>query len=180
MNRKLVVVLASAATALSASAPAMAQVTPTPAPPVSPAQPASPGGTVVPPSQPATPGTLQPPITAHIGSCVAKTSTRGYSYAVCPVVVENFPYDQSVLLSYSANMRTFTPRTHAAWNGQTGTLKLSSGGSEAGDTTTITGKLKFAFPKAKLSTVKRDLKVTISARSASVFVSAPTAVVSGS
>jgi hypothetical protein len=185
MNHRIVAGLTTAAAVLAIATPAVAQVAPgaTAPPTVSPAQPVAPGGTttpVVPPAQPAAPTNLQPGITAHINGCVAKVSSHGYSYAVCPVVVENMPYYQAVQFSFKSSMKTFKPRTSTSWSNQTGTLKLSSGGSLAGDTTTVTGKLKFAFPKARLSTVERDLKVSISTTSSDVFVSQPTAVVSAS
>ncbi len=150
---------------------------------VSPAQPSTPGGssgTIISPAQPNAPAGVQPGITAHIGSCTAKVSRHGYTYAVCPVVVENAPYYRTIHLSFESDMKTFKPRTAGTWSSQSGTLKLSSGGSLAGDTTTVTGNLKFAFPKASLASVQRNLKVTIGARSNSVFLSQPTGVVTTS
>jgi hypothetical protein len=148
---------------------------------ISPAQPVAPGGgTIVPPAQPNAPTNVQPGISVHVNDCVARTSAHGYAYAVCPVVAENVPYYRTIHLSFRSSMKTFKPRTAGSWTAQTGTLKLSSGGSLAGDTTTVTGNLKFAFPKAGVATVDRDLKVTIAPRSSGVFVSQGTAVVATS
>lgn len=185
MNTKILTGLSTAAAALAVASPALAQDAPSGAAPttISPAQPSTPSGTsgtIISPAQPNAPTGVQPGITAHIGSCTAKVSRHGYTYAVCPIVVENVPYYRTIHLSFASNMKTFKPRTAGTWSSQSGTLKLSSGGSLAGDTTTVTGNLKFAFPKASLASVQRSLEVTIGARSSSVFVSQPTGVVAAS
>jgi hypothetical protein len=194
MNTKILAGLSTVAVALAAASPALAQDAPggdappavspaqpvapsgTPVSPAQPSAPDGPSGTIISPAQPDAPAGVQPGITAHIGGCTAKVSRHGYTYAVCPITVENVPYYRTVHLSFQSNMKTFTPRTAGTWSSQSGTLKLSSGGSLAGDTTTVTGTLKFAFPKASLASVQRNLKVTIAARSSSVFVSQPTGV----
>jgi hypothetical protein len=185
MRNKIIAGLTTAVVAAAIGAPAAnAQaVLPVPADPAIPAQPSTPTGTPTPelisPAQPGVPTNLQPAgPTAHIDPCTVKRSRngKGYTYAACPVVADNVPFDSTVAISFQSNLKTFKPHTNATWSNQKGVLTLSSKGTPgmvAGQTTTIIGGVKFAFAGKSLAQVNKSLKVFIASASPNLAITAP-------
>jgi hypothetical protein len=154
-RNKILAGLAATIAATAIAAPAQAQEV------ISPAQPSTPVPSVS-PAQPSTP-TTTPQADIRMGNCTVAHSRHGYTYAVCSVTADDLPEGQSASISYKSNLRTFKPRTHATWRGQTGTVTFTNDGSMPsqvpGTTSNETGAIKLAFRDKTVEQVTKELVV---------------------
>jgi hypothetical protein len=155
MRTKLTAGLTMAVAVASIAGPAMA-ATVSPANPAAPnVSPANPAAPTVNPANPATPN-FTPQL--HLNTCKVARSSKGYTTASCQLVAINMG-KQTVWVSYSANMKTFTPKGtgFAARHGRFG-IPAKTKANQVYKVYTV----RFAIKGQSVAQVRKHLKVTIS------------------